>query len=155
HRDTRTYATIGYAVGSGGADESSVFRQTGLQDNNDKFGGVSSFRYYGELLEPELSNLEIKTAALGFRPLRATSVDLVAHSYRQRSVAGRIEGANLQTRPRGFSPDIGTEWDLIVALEELRMLELEYVFAWFFPGDAFASDATSARFHKLQIQLRF
>ena len=60
-----------------------AFRQTGIQDNNDKFGGVTSFKYYGELLEPELSNLHILTAGIGRRFGRRMSLDLIYHNYRQ------------------------------------------------------------------------
>ena len=56
------YLTFGLARGSGG---SKTFRQTGLHGNNGKFRGNSRFRYYGEVLRPELSNLQIATIALG------------------------------------------------------------------------------------------
>ena len=75
------YVTLAYAFGSGdrsttkGTDES--FRQTGLQDNDAKFGGVASFRYYGEVLDLELSNISIYTAGIGFRPTKMSSIDLV------------------------------------------------------------------------------
>ena len=53
--------TLSVAVGSGDSNPDQgpdhAFRQTGLQDNNSRFSGVNSFRYYGELLQPELSNL--------------------------------------------------------------------------------------------------
>jgi alginate production protein len=62
--------TLGYAVGSGdrtskgGSDRG--FRQTGIHSNEGRFNGVNYFHYYGELLQPELSNLQIWTIALGF-----------------------------------------------------------------------------------------
>ena len=50
---------MGWAWGSGDQEPQSgnngTFRQTGFQDNNDKWSGVTSFRYYGELVDPELS----------------------------------------------------------------------------------------------------
>ena len=55
----RPSLTMGFALGSGdsnGADsELRTYRQTGLEDNNDVFSGVTSFRYYGEVLAPETS----------------------------------------------------------------------------------------------------
>jgi alginate production protein len=63
--------TLGYAFGSGDPNarhgQDTGFRQTGLHANNDRFLGVDRFRYYGELVEPELSNLHIVTASLGYR----------------------------------------------------------------------------------------
>ena len=78
------YLSAGYAFGSGDDDGSDgvdhAFRQTGIQDNNDKFGGVTSFKYYGELLEPELSNLHVLTLGVGRRFGRRMSLDLIYHN---------------------------------------------------------------------------
>ena len=79
--------TFGVAFGSGdnnrrdGVDRN--YRQSGLQDNNARFAGVTSFKFYGETVEPELSNLLIGTAAIGVRPTPRSSVDLVYHYYAQ------------------------------------------------------------------------
>ena len=79
--------TFGYARGSAdselepGLDRS--FRQTGLQRNKVKYAGVESYRVYGEILDPELSNLEVGTFVVGFPLLRSSSLDFAAHLYRQ------------------------------------------------------------------------
>ena len=76
---------VGYAFGTGTADPKGLvdksFRQTGLQENEDRFHGVTSFKYYGELFDPELSNLMIFTGGIGIRPTRNSSIDLVYHYY--------------------------------------------------------------------------
>jgi alginate production protein len=155
HRRSRLAVTVGYALGSGGPEPGDRFRQTGLQDNNNKFGGVSSFKYYGELLEPELSNLEIATGGVGFRPSRESSIDLVLHRYWQPHAASKLHGTNLESRTRGRDTDVGNEWNLILAFEEISGVNVEYVFAKFNPGDAFDPIATSARFHKLSVEFNF
>jgi alginate production protein len=147
--------TVGFAAASGAVDEGRHFRQTGLHDNNDKFGGVTSFRYYGELVDPELSNLSVATAGLGFRPLPSSSIDLVAHAYAQRQAWPRLSDASVDMRPTGLSTDIGRELDLIVGFEEIPNLDVEYVFAVFRPGDAYPAAAADARLHKLQLKFRF
>jgi hypothetical protein len=152
---TRLSVTAGWAIGSGGMDEGTHYRQTGLHDNNDKLAGVSSLRYYGELFEPELTNVSLLTAGAGLRPLRAASVDVVYHRYAQRQAFARQRATNLDRRPNGTSTDLGNEWDVIVAFEEIPWMDIEYVFAVFQPGDAFVASATSARFHKLQLQISF
>jgi len=154
-RRGRPTVTAGYAVGSGGLDEGTHFRQTGLHDNNDKFGGVTSFRYYGELLDPELANLSVATAAFGFRPMRSTSIDFVAHAYTQRQAWPRLFDADVDMRPTGLDTDIGRELDVIVGFEEIPNVDVEYVFALFRPGEAFPDTATDARFHKLELKFRF
>ena len=84
--ELRPTVTFGWALGTGDddlTDRRGPFRQTGLQDNNGKFGGVTSFRYYGELFDPELSNLQVTTLGFGIRPARNFSVDVIGHVYRQ------------------------------------------------------------------------
>ena len=57
--------TVGVAFGSGDTDPTGrvdrSFRQTGLHDNEGTWAGVAKFKYYGELLDPELSNLLVLT----------------------------------------------------------------------------------------------
>ena len=61
--------TLGYAFGSGDSNpndrRNTEFRQTGLQSNERRWAGVADFKYYGEGLDPELSNLHILTVGLG------------------------------------------------------------------------------------------
>lgn len=155
HEPSRLSVTAGWALGSGGADPADGFRQTGLQDNNDKFGGVASFRYYGELLDPELANLAIATIGAGIRPLHDTSIDVVFHRYRQHHATPRLVNANLKARPDGIDPDIGTEWDLIVGFEEIPGVDLEYDVGLFDPGGAFGPGASRATFHRLSAKFYF
>lgn len=154
-RRTRWSVTGGLAVGSGGDGPEGTFRQTGFHDNNDRFSGVSSFRYYGELLDPELANLAVATLGTGLRPSRHSSVDIVLHRYAQRRAEARVLDSNLERRPRGTDADLGTEWDVILAFEEIPGLDIEYVLARFTPGPAFDSAADAATLHKLSIRYGF
>lgn len=148
----------GFALGSGdsnpdrGVDRN--FRQTGLHDNNDKFNGVTSFRYLGELVRPALSNLQIVTVGAGFRPSRKTSLDLVFHTYRQLQAAPLFSESRLRQQPTGESADIGQEIDLIFGWEDLFPLEVELIGAFFRPGRAFEIDDV-AWFAGGQIELNF
>ncbi len=133
--------TAGYAAGSGdrNPDDSvdSNYRQTGLQDNNDKFRGVTSFKFYGELFDPELSNLSISTLGAGFRFLEGSSVDLVYHTYSQLQAVDEVRDAGLDVDPTGDSKDLGSELDLIVGIEEWERLEMELVWSRFTAGKAY------------------
>ena len=75
--------TLSYARATGdalsGDGRDTTFRQTDLEDNSARFGGFRRLAYYGELFDPELSNLRIWTAGLGMRPSRALSIDIVGH----------------------------------------------------------------------------
>ncbi len=100
------YLGFGHAFGSGDdrstplADES--FRQSGLQKNNGRFGGVANFRYYGELFDPELSNLSITTIDLGVRAWKRASLDLVWHEYREVELSTALRNTNLRSDPDGL-----------------------------------------------------
>lgn len=150
--------TVGYAFGSGdrspeGTD--GTFRQTGLQDNNGKFAGVTSFRYYGELVDPELANLSIATAGIGMRLGRRTSLDLVWHGYRQAEAVPFLVDAELDRRPDGVDTDLGWEVDLVLGSRRWASYDLEAVAAWFEPGSAFPDDSDPAALGRLQLRYRF
>jgi alginate production protein len=137
--ELRPTIAVGWAFGSGRADGSSRigFRQTGVQDNNGKFGGVTSFRYYGEVLEPELANLEVLTAGAGIRPTRSSSIDLVGHVYRQDVASTLLADTKLRTAPDGTSRDLGWGLDLIVGLRRANRFTFEVLAGMFDPGNAF------------------
>ena len=144
----RPSLTLGYAMGSGDVRSDSPkvddqksndhsFRQTGLQDNNDRFRGVDRFKYYGELLKPELSNLRIATAALGFPFLENSSVELIYHSYQQVDAAKFLRDATVRRQPAGRKRGIGHEVDLVIGIEEWENFEIELIAAAFRAGPAF------------------
>ncbi len=127
--------TLGYAIAS------SDFRQTGLQDNNDRFRAVSRFRYYGELLRPELSNLQIWTAAATIPFLQNSSVTFLYHNYRQVIPRDSLRKGRIRPDPNGISRSIGQEWDVVIALEEWKHWEMEFVAGVFRAGSAYGEQS--------------
>lgn len=153
--------TLGFAYGSGdddpndGTDE--AFRQTGLQDNNGKFAGVTSFRYYGEVLDPELSNLAIWTAGVGARVGPKTSVDLVYHVYDQVDASDFMLDSDVEADPGeldGTQRGLGHEIDLILGTKAWKPWDFEIVYGRFEPGDAFV-DEDAAWLLSFQARFRF
>lgn len=133
--------TIGYAYGTGDSNPNDTidarFRQTGFQGNSDKLNGVARFKYYGEVLDPRLTNLMVFTGGLGIKPFSKTSFDLVYHYYLQDHVSKRIGGSDLDTDPTGLSKHIGSEVDLVVGYQGIPHLQTKFVLGYFFPGKAF------------------
>lgn len=152
------YLTAGWAYGSGdpstadGNDNN--FRQTGFQDNNDKWGGVTSFRYYGELVDPELSNLSILSLGIGTRIGRRNSIDLVWHKFDQAVAAPSLFNTNLRRVPDGVHRDLGWETDVILGSQQLEGWFLEIVGGYFEPGSAFPG-ADPAWLAKFQLRYSF
>jgi len=140
--------TLGYAYGSGDGNPNDnrnrEFRQTGLQSNEARVGGVPKFKYYGEALDPELSNLQIFTAGLGFRPAPSVSVDLVYHHYRLNKIADEIRNSALTAvmnqDDTQLSRKVGNGLDVVLGFRNLfgvRRLGLDLRAGWFFPKGAY------------------
>ncbi len=154
----RWYLTAAWAFGQGddktsdGTDGN--FRQTRMQDNNSKFGGVTSFRYYGELVDPELANMHIGTLGIGFRFTPKSSIDLVGHYYRQDKAVRRIIDSDIDQKPNGIDRELGWEIDAIVGWRPVRSWDFELVVGWFKPGKAFRRN-DDAWVSKLQVRYRY
>ncbi len=150
--------TLAVAYGTGDSDtggRDGNFRQTGLQENEGAFAGIASFQYYGEVLDPELSNLTILTAGLGIRPTPSSSVDLVYHYYRQNEAVPALRDAAIDAEPDGMHRELGMGVDLVVGLRSGEALESRLILGWFFPGRAFADDASIGYFAGLEIVREF
>lgn len=151
--------SVGWAYGSGDHDSESGsdnnFRQTGLQDNNGRLNGFTRFKYYGEIFEPELSNLSIFTAGLGVHPFKKTSVDLLYHSYRQPAKADHLRDSNLERDPLGEDRDIGNEVDLILGFGAIKNFSMELVYGKFLPGGGFGEDAEKATHINFKLDYKF
>jgi alginate production protein len=140
----KPYLTLGYARGSGdrnrGKGRNTAFRQTGIQGNNGKFRGLSRFRYYGEVLRPELSNIAISTMALGV-PIKSDRwVEVIWHRYRQPVADDRIAGSRLDMDPNGIDPRIGDEFDVVLSHRPTAAWEFEMTAGAFRAGPAFGTE---------------
>jgi len=140
----KPYVTFGYAFGTGDSQSTDRvdhgFRQSGLQGNTGKYGGVVNFDYYGILVDPELSNLHIVTAGIGARPLPNTSIDLIYHRYQQHTASSQIRSYDLSPRPTGGSTHIGDELDMILGFRAIQNIRIRWRNGFFFPGGAFVQD---------------
>ena len=150
--------TVGYAYGSGDDDPNDgvdkAFRQSRFQDNEDKYNGVVRLKYYGELLDPRLSNLKVMTAGLGIRPTKRSSFDLVYHYFRQEYLNDGISGDNLNVDPTGRSKDLGHELDLVAGYQEFKNINTKLVLSYFWPGRAFPETASDGAF-QAEFQIRY
>ena len=139
-------AGIAFANGERDSSRTSGYRQSGLQDNNAKLGGVTSLRYYGELFDPELANLTVTTLSASVRPFDGASLTLLLHSYRQDAASALTPNTELRTTPNGLSRDLGTEIDLVFGYRLDSTLTVEVIASRFEPGAAFAGDEAAHLF---------
>ena len=156
----KTALTLGFAFGTGDRNPDDgtdgAFRQTGLQDNEWDFGGATDFKYYGEVLDPELSNLAILTAGVGIRPSDKFSLDLVYHHYLQHRASASLRNAGIDAEPSGRSRRLGSAIDLIVGLQEIwDHLDARLAVGYFLPGAAFPESSGGAWVVSAEVQFRF
>ena len=95
------------------------------------------FRYYGEVLRPNLSNMQIATIALGVPIGEDGWVETVWHRYRQPTPRDRISGSRLDINPLGTSPRIGNELDIIASYRPKNGWDFELTGGAFRAGRAF------------------
>lgn len=130
---------ISHARGSGDKNPSDdtdhAFRQTGLQDPDQEF------RYYGELLRPELSNLSITTALVGFNLPGATRLTLGYHKFQQVYPSPFLRAARLDISPGGASTDIGRELSLLIDMRKWENLKMILAAGIFTAGNAYGPAA--------------
>lgn len=142
--------TVGYAYGTGDRNPDdnvdTAFRQTGLQGNTDSFNGVARFKYYGEVLDPRLTNLMIFTGGAGIKPSPVTSFDLIYHYYLQDHASTRIRGSDLAADPTGLSKHLGSELDGVVGYHGIPHLYTRFIVGYFWPGSAFADASRNGAF---------
>ena len=116
---------------------------------------MTKFAYYGELFNPELSNLAVLTAGIGARPTKRSSVDLVYHRYKQPHRMDEIRDSEIDEDPSGHSRDIGQEIDLVIGIREGDTIDLELIGGVFFPGRAFDNDSDLAFFGGFSLEIKF
>lgn len=158
--DIKPSITFGYAFGSGDNDSTGdvdeSFRQTGLQDNAAKYNGVTRLKYYGEVFNPELSNLSVITAGVGIRPTPRSSIDLVYHQYFQHHLeARRTSDADIRIPANGLDRELGGELDLVAGYREIKDLDIELTVGYFFPGRGFGTGADGAFLGGMKVRHEF
>jgi hypothetical protein len=154
------FASVGFALGSGeqpgGTGVDGRYRQTGYQDNTDRIGGVTQVRYYGTLLDPELSNLIIWTGSVGFRPHNDVSLQLIYHTYAQQYAEDQLRSLLIDppARPNGVDTDIGQGLDFVIGTRHLwNHVRFSWTTSLFFPGEAFAPRQERATLNRIELRL--
>lgn len=131
----------GYAFGSGDDDPDDGtdrnFRQTRYHANEARLGGLYRRGIYGEVLDPELSNLHIVSAGIGLSPTPRWSIDLLWYGFRQDRI-GDLRHARLDPRQDNRSGRaLGNELNLVVAYAPSRAVIVGAVVGLFEPSARF------------------
>jgi len=152
----RPFVSAGFAFGSGddGEGDDNAFRQTGIEDNTAKFGGIASYKSYGEVLDPELSNLMIASARAGIHPTPRSSVEIAYHHVRQHRLSDEFRDAALDIDPNGRSRDLGNEINVAIGIREVEGMKIELTGGIFLPGRGF-DERDPAYFAEATVRFKF
>ncbi len=150
--------TLAFAYGSGDSDPDRGtdhnFQQSDLQDNNGKFNGNTKFKYYGEVFDPELSNLMIFTFGFGIEPNDEFSLDVVYHYSMLVELTDELRKADVDEDLTGDDKDLGHEVDLIIGVIFNDHFQASFTTGVFFPGSAFEEHDPAFR-AMLEFQVSF
>lgn len=138
----RPRLTLGYAWGSGDRDGDNIsrrYRQTGLQGNEARFGGLAKYKIYGDTLDPELSNIHILTAGVGVNITDRLSLDVIGHYYRQDRLGQQVKNSTaLQAKyDRLSTKKLGSALDIVAGWRASSHIRIEASAAWFAPSSRF------------------
>ncbi|RJK65574.1 hypothetical protein CMV60_14000 [Serratia marcescens] len=127
--------TLSYALGT------QYYRQTGLHDNEGTFGGNTKFKYYGETLNPDLSNIQILATGLGINLSRQATLDVVYHDYRQARLMSLSQNRiDLKAKyDRKNTRRLGSGVDIIVGWEPVDNTKLAAKLGIFAPSKRLTS----------------
>jgi len=150
--------TFGYARGSGdgvsGDGRDTTFRQTDLEDNSARMGGLRRLAYYGELFDPELSNLQVFTAGGGLRPTRNIGLDVVLHSYWQSALRDSIPSSAFDLDATGMHGALGHELDAAITIRVGRF-DVDLAAGVFVAARGLSQQTRTAFFWRPQVRLYF
>ncbi len=155
---TRVHAGYGKASGDRDPEDNrdTAYRQTGLQDNDARLATPARIRLYGELLDPEFSNLEVAMLGVGRSIGPQTSVDVFYRRYRQDRPDQRLQ-ADLRADPNGVDADLGSSLEAVLHHRWSPRAELTVVAGLFNPGRAFrgSGNRDDVGFFQLELELTF
>lgn len=142
---------VGHAWGSGddspGDGHNRAFRETGLQGDTEVFG---------ELFQPELSNLVVDLVGVEWRVHPRIDLGLFHYDYRQQKAAGSMRDVGIKLDPDGTHRDLGREIDLVVAIDADKVLAIVLTAARFKAGSAYAiQQGETSRYVNFELSYEF
>ncbi len=146
--------TVAIAHASGG-QRKDRFRQSGLHDNDFALNGKNTFRYLGEVLDPELTNIQILTLGMGVELSSNWQADLALHTYEQLEAEDQLRGSDIEYEPEGTSKDLGTAADFVISYERDSQLQILGTVGAFMPGSAFDDTRDTAWIARAELEYRF
>jgi len=139
------------AISASYAFGSSEYRQPSLKRNRDALAGVARFRFYGEVLRPQLANLHVLTASLGLPLGPHLWLETAAHQYWQDRRRTSLRDDPFAQAPNGRDRDLGRAVDVVLALRPDGPWIFDVAYGVFWSGHAY--DARGRDAHRVNVRL--
>ena len=138
NKDTSPYSFgVSFARGSGSKDGKHNYYMPYLTNAKHKLNKIPNFRYYGEFLNPDLSNIQIISLYGNYDFKNGNTLSLAFHNYNQIKASNVLRATDMVLAPNGKSKDIGNEFDLIWYFNRANLKHYKLVFSYFRGGSAF------------------
>jgi len=137
------YMDNNYSLGISYANGGENYHQPIFADNKSEFlQKYLKFRYYGEFLDPKLSNMGILSLYAFYKQTPNKLYAFTYHNYRQNNPSSILYTTNYIVNPNGIKKDIGNEFDFIYRFLVPLRYNYKVIFSYFNGGSAFNSVAT-------------
>lgn len=134
--DNRLGLAVNYALGTGKGNDH-LFLQPSIANNKGVLFGQTRYRYYGEFLNPQLSNLQIVNAFGGVKIAEQIWLEAGYHHYRQLHPENRLRAARLSIAPNGHDEHVGDAVDLVLGGKWRDRAQLQLILSGFRGGAAY------------------
>ena len=129
---------INYSFGVSYASGSKEYKQPIFADNKSNFlQNDIKFRYYGEFLDPELTNISILSIYATYKPSIEQTYILSLHNYRQNSLSDTLHTTGYIIPTNSMQKNIGQEIDLLYQYQLSLRYKYKITFSYFKGGNAF------------------
>ncbi|HHI91971.1 MAG TPA: hypothetical protein ENK04_00410 [Gammaproteobacteria bacterium] len=147
---------IGYASASGDDNGKTLsqYNQSGIASNKKRVLGASRYRYYGEALNPKLSNLHIITLTAGYPLSPFFWFESAYHRYRQDKALPYIDASSPGLAPNGQSNEIGQGLDFIFGGALRRNQQAQLILSGFWGGKAFDETISKKTIYRALVNYR-
>ncbi|HHJ40329.1 MAG: hypothetical protein AXA67_05610 [Methylothermaceae bacteria B42] len=143
-----------YALGTGKGNDN-LYLQPSIANNKGRLFGTIRYRYYGEFLNPNLSNLQIISGFAGIKLAEQIWLEAAYHHYRQLNPENRLRAARLSIAPNGQDEHIGDAVDLVIGGRWGERAKLQFVASGFRGGNAYRHQLSSRYAYRLTTTLTF
>lgn len=157
-RNTAKGFALGFNYAAANGDDSGnnsrQYNQPSIASNKNRVLGTSRYRYYGEALNPKLSNLQILSLTAGFSMPSLLWFETAYHHYNQNKALPYIDASSPNLAPNGKYREIGQGLDFIFGGTIKNKQQVQLIASGFWGGKAFDGVAAEKTIYRALVNYR-